>query len=50
MNTAIAEGQRINYNFIKPHEALGKTPSEKGEIDLDLGQNKWLGLIKKALE
>jgi len=51
MDAAIAEGQRINYNFIRPHQALkGKTPSEKAEIDLDLGRNKWLSLIKKGLQ
>lgn len=31
----IAEGQRIYYNFIKPHQALdGKTPSEKVDIKI----------------
>jgi len=28
----------------------GKTPSEVAEIDLELGQNKWLDLLRKSLE
>jgi hypothetical protein len=36
-------------NFIKPHQALnGKTPAEKANIDLKLGKNKWLTLVKRA--
>jgi hypothetical protein len=28
-DTALAEGQRIQYNFVKPHMALeGKTPAQ----------------------
>jgi hypothetical protein len=42
-NSAIAEGQRIYYNFVKPHEALGgKTPAEKAGIN---GKNKWGKLL-----
>lgn len=34
--SAIAEGQRIYYNFIKPHQALnGKTPAEKNHLELN---------------
>lgn len=37
------------YNFIRPHQALnGKTPAQKAGINLDLGNNKWLSLMKKA--
>jgi putative transposase len=44
--SAIAEGQRIYYNFIKPHQALdGKTPSEKVGFKNNK-KNKWLELIK----
>ena len=40
---------RNYYNFIKPHQSLkGQTPAEKANIDLNLGKNKWLSLIKKA--
>jgi hypothetical protein len=33
--SAIAEGQRIYYNFVKPHQALeGKTPAETAGINV----------------
>lgn len=39
--------QRVMHNFVNPHQGLkGKTPAEKAEIDLGLGRNKLLGLIK----
>ena len=39
----------IIYNYINPHTSLkGKTPAEAAEINLDLGQNKLLNLIKYA--
>ena len=45
----IADGLRNYYNFIRPHQSLdGKTPAEMAKIDLGLGKNKWLSLIKKA--
>jgi len=28
----------------------GKTPAEMAGMDLKLGDNKWLGLIKKSVE
>ena len=47
--TPIVEGQRLFYNFIKPHEGLnGMTPSEKAGIIID-GENKWLTLMKTSL-
>jgi len=48
-DTPIIDGERIYYNYIRPNQALdGKTPAEMGGIDLELGDNKWLELIKKA--
>ncbi|MEM2912409.1 MAG: IS6 family transposase [Candidatus Bathyarchaeia archaeon] len=45
----IIDGHRIYYNFIRPHMALnGKTPAEVAGINLDLGINRWLSLIRKA--
>ncbi len=45
----IAEGQRIHYNFVKPHAALeGQTPAEMAGVGVE-GQNKWLSLLKAAL-
>lgn len=43
------EGQRIHYNYLRPHMALnGKTPAEKAGIDLKLEGNKWEQLIKRG--
>ena len=45
--SAIAEGQRIYYNFVKPYQALdGKTPAEKVGINTN-GRNKFLNLMRK---
>ena len=39
--------RRIIKNFVNPHQQLkGKTPAEVAEIDLKLGRNKLLDLIK----
>jgi hypothetical protein len=44
--TPLAEGQRIQYNFVKPHQALdGYTPAEKAGIEIK-GKNKWLELLE----
>ena len=38
---------KINHNFVKPHQGLdGKTPAQAANIDLNLGDNKYLDLIK----
>ncbi len=43
----IAEGQRIHYNFVKPHQALeGMTPAQRANIPIE---NKWSELLKLAL-
>lgn len=40
---------KINHNFVKPHEGLdGKTPAQAANIDLNLGTDKYLDLIKKS--
>lgn len=47
-DTPIVDGNRIYYNFIKPHESLdGKTPSEEAGIEIE--GNKWETLMKTAL-
>ena len=38
----------IFYNFIRKHSAIGMTPAQASGIGMDLGQDKWLGLIRKA--
>jgi Integrase core domain. len=46
--TLIAEGQRIHYNFVKPHEALqGQTPADKVGVGLK-SKNKWAELLKMS--
>ncbi len=48
-DTAILDGQRIYYDYLRPHSSLeGKTPSQAAGLDLNLGKNKWESLIKKA--
>jgi putative transposase len=49
-DTAILDGQRIYYNHLRDHQALGKTPAQAAGLDLNLGKNKWESLIKKAAE
>ena len=40
---------KINHNFVKPHQGLdGKTPAQAANIDLNLGTNKYLDLIKQS--
>jgi len=40
---------KINHNFVKPHQGLdGKTPAQAVSIDLDLGADKYLDLIKQS--
>lgn len=36
MESAIAEGQRIHYNFVKPHHALeGMTPAQRAGLPIE---------------
>ena len=44
-----AELLKINHNFVKPHQGLdGKTPAQAANIDLNLGNDKYLNLIKQS--
>jgi transposase-like protein len=44
--SALAEGQRIFYNFVKPRQALdGKTPAEKAGIETTKGKDEWKSLF-----
>jgi len=50
MQTPIAEGQRIQYNFVKPHMALeAQTPAQVAGVGVN-GKNKWMELLKSAIE
>jgi len=44
------DGFRDYYNFIKIHQSLGTTPAKAAGIDLKLDRNRWLSLIRQALE
>lgn len=49
MASQIAEGQRIRYNFVKPHLALDKqTPAQVAGIAVN-AKNKWMELLKNAV-
>ena len=45
MESKISEGQRIHYNFVKPHMALeGQTPAQRAGIGTE-SRKKWLELL-----
>jgi hypothetical protein len=47
----MADGMRINYNFIRPHIGLdGLTPARAAELDLGLDGIGWKALIKRAVQ
>jgi transposase-like protein len=46
-NTDVFQGMQIYHNFIREHQALGKTPAEACGIKVE-GKNKWLTLIQNA--
>jgi transposase-like protein len=49
LKTPLAEGQRIHYNFVRPHAALeGQTPAQRAGVGVK-GENKWLELLKASL-
>lgn len=44
--SAIAEGMRLQYNFVKPHEALeGKTPAEAAKLQI----SGWKALLEHSV-
>jgi hypothetical protein len=49
MKTQLAEGQRIQYNFVKPHAGLdGQTPAQVAGVGVE-GKNKWLAMLTEAV-
>jgi transposase-like protein len=50
VKTPLAEGMRINYNFVKPHMALdGKTPAQESGLNVvNEKGNKWMDLLELA--
>ena len=47
----ILEGFKIYYNLIRPHMGLnGRTPAEAANLPLQIGDNRWLSLIKMSAD
>mgnify|MGYP001571543071 FL=1 len=38
----------IQHNFIENHSTTDEVPSEKAGVNLELGENRWLNLIRKS--
>ena len=36
----------IQHNFIEQHTTLGEAPCEEADVNLPLGDNRWLDLIR----
>jgi transposase-like protein len=48
-DSAFIDGQRIYYDYIRPHQGLdGKTPAQAAGLDLELDKNKCESLIRRA--
>ncbi|MFH0861435.1 MAG: DDE-type integrase/transposase/recombinase [Candidatus Altiarchaeota archaeon] len=46
----LVDGFNDYYNYIREHQALeGQTPAQKAGIILNLGQNKWMGLLRQSV-
>jgi len=44
----LMNGIILQHNWIEAHTTTGKVPCSLAGMDYDLGQNRWLGLIKLA--
>ena len=36
----------IQHNFIETHSTTDEVPSERAGVNLELGENRWLDLVK----
>ncbi len=39
----------IQHNFIENHSTTDEVPSERAGVNLGLGENRWLDLIKMSM-
>ena len=39
----------IQHNFIENHSTTDEVPSERAGVNLELGENRWLNLIKLSV-
>ena len=46
--SAIMKGYEIYYNFIRKHQGIDCCPYELATPNLELGENRWLDLIKMS--
>ena len=46
VSTNFNAGIIIQHNFIEAHTTTGQVPSELAGLKMELGVNRWLGLIK----
>jgi len=44
----LMQGIILQHNFIEAHTTTGKVPCELAGLNMELGQNRWLGLIREA--
>lgn len=44
----IMEGIVIQHNFIEKHSTTGFTPCDLAGYDLNLGENRWMDLIRMS--
>jgi transposase-like protein len=45
----LMDGLKNYYNFLRPHMGLeNETPAKKANLDLELGRNRWLSIIRKG--
>lgn len=45
---ALAEGWRVHYNVVRPHQALGKTPAEAAGF-LPMEGFRWLEVLERTV-
>jgi len=42
----LMDGIILQHNYIEAHTTTGKVPCELAGLNMELGQNRWLGLIR----
>lgn len=40
------KGIQVYYNYIRPHSAIGTTPALASNIDLNIEDNRWAGMVE----
>lgn len=42
----LLKGFQVYYNYIRPHQSIDTTPAMASNIDLNLGNNRWLAMVE----